>query len=180
MFWKFIGRVVVSQCSAFSCGNSLLLPPMWVLLVFKLLFYVFWCGCVASSGFVIGFLRLWSLLRCDLVTARVFSFCGCFVKVLVVGVVLRVPVLDLSRPVVADTMVCLVMLVSVPVLVRVALVVLVSDSLEFCDVDSRCPEAWYFVFAMLHYRVKDWVGCDCIFVVQLVIILCCLVNIESF
>ena len=46
--------------------------------------------------------------------------------VLVNGVVLRIPVFDLSRPVVADTMVCLVMLVSAPVLVRVAVMVLVS------------------------------------------------------
>ena len=86
-------------------------------------------------------------------------------QVLVDGVVLRVLVLDPSRPVVADTMVCLAMLVSDPVLVRVAVVVLVSDWLEFCDVDLRCPEAWYSVFAVLHYRVENWIDCDRIFVV---------------
>ena len=85
--------------------------------------------------------------------------------VLVNGVVLRIPVFDLSRPVVADTMVCLVMLVSAPVLVCVAVMVLVSDSLKFCDVNLRCPKAWYSFFAVLHYRVENWVGCDRIFVV---------------
>ena len=48
------------------------------------------------------------------------------------------------------------------------------------DVISRCPEAWCFIFAMLYYCIEDWVRCDRILVVQLVVVLCCLVYVKSF
>ena len=56
LLWKFVVFVV--------CG----LPSF----VYSCLPSVCWCGCVASSGLVVGFLGLRSLLRWNLVTVRVF------------------------------------------------------------------------------------------------------------
>ena len=75
LLWKFVVFVV--------CG----LPSF----VYSCLFSVCWCGCVSSSGLVVGFLGLLSLLRCNSVPVRVFPLSfrvSCRVMVFVNGVCL--------------------------------------------------------------------------------------------